>query len=177
MDRILADPDIQQVILVGRWGLYAEGVASLNEAGTQPRRFVARDDEANRAALARVLTASVDKIRAAGKGVVIIGPVPEFELNVPAAFIKGAMRGARGDITMARATFDQRQRGVLPALAKLSQLDGVRVVYPHLQLCDALVCRATAGGKALYVDDDHLSPTGAAWIEQTLRSSLDGLRK
>ncbi|MDP2355430.1 MAG: acyltransferase family protein [Beijerinckiaceae bacterium] len=177
MDRVLADPNVEQVILVGRWGLYAEGVASLNEAATRPRRFVARDDEANRAAFARVLTGSVERIRAAGKRVVLVGPVPEFELNVPAAFIKGAMRGAGGDITMARATFDERQRGVMPTLAKLSQMEGVRVVYPHLQLCDALVCRATAGGKALYVDDDHLSPAGALLIEQTLRSSLDGVRK
>ena len=177
MDRVLADPNVQQVILVGRWGLYAEGVASLNEAATQPRRFVAHDDEANRAAFARVLVASVEKIRAAGKLVVIVGPVPEFELNVPAAFIKAAMRGARADITMGRATFNQRQRGVMPTLAKLSQMEGVRVVYPHLQLCDSLVCRATSGGKALYVNDDHLSPTGALLIEQTLRSSLDGVRK
>jgi peptidoglycan/LPS O-acetylase OafA/YrhL len=177
MDRVLADTNVHQVILVGRWALYAEGVASLNEAATKPRRFVDRDDEANRAAFARVFAASIEKIRAAGKQVVIVGPVPEFELNVPAAFIKGAMRGERADITMTRASFDQRQRGVMPTLAKLSQLDGVRVVYPHLQLCDANVCRATSGGKALYVNDDHLSPTGALMIEQSLRSSLEGVRK
>jgi hypothetical protein len=177
MDRILADPGVDLVVLVGRWGLYAEGVASLNEAGTRPRRFVAGDDEANRAAFARVLTATVEKIRAAGKRVVIIGPVPEFELNVPAAFIKAAMRGERADIVMPRAEFEQRLRGVLPVLAALAQMEGVRVVYPHEQLCDASVCRATAGGRALYVDDDHLSPAGALKIEQTLRSALDGVRE
>lgn len=176
-ERMLADPNVEDVVLVGRWGLYAEGAASLNEAGTQPRRFVIGDDGANRAAFARVLTATVEKIRAAGKRVVIIGPVPEFELNVPAAFIKAAMRGERGDIVMPRESFDIRQRGVTPVLAKLAQMDGVRVVYPHLQLCDDAVCRATAGGRALYVDDDHLSPRGALAIEQTLRTSLDGVRE
>lgn len=176
-ERILADPDLEEIILIGRWGLYAEGVASLNEAGTRPRRFVTGDDGANRAAFARVLAATVEKIRAADKRVVIVGPVPEFELNVPAAFIKAAMRGERGDIVMPREDFDRRQRGVLPVLAKLAQTDGVRVVYPHLQLCDAKACRATAAGKALYVDDDHLSPAGAIAIEQTLRSSLDGVRR
>jgi peptidoglycan/LPS O-acetylase OafA/YrhL len=177
MERILADPNIEEIILVGRWGLYAEGVASLNEAGTRPRRFVERDDAANRAAFARVLTQTVEKIRAAGKRVVIIGPVPEFEINVPAAFIKGAMRGKRDEIVMPRATFDERQRGVLPVLARLAQMDGVRVVYPHAQLCDNAVCRATANGKALYVDDDHLSPSGALVIEQTLRAPFERARQ
>jgi hypothetical protein len=124
-----------------------------------------------------VLTETVEKIRAAGKRVVIIGPVPEFEVNVPAAFIKAAMRGKRDEIVMPRATFDERQRGVLPVLVRLAQMDGVRVVYPHARLCDNAVCRATANGKALYVDDDHLSPAGALLIEQTLRASVQGARR
>ncbi len=170
-------PDVTEIVFIGRWGLYAEGVPSQNEAATRPRRFVERDDAANRAAFARVLRATVEKVRAAGKRVVIVGPVPEFDVNVPAAFIKGAMRGKRDDIVMARTDFDERQRGVLPVLAELSRMDGVRVVYPHEQLCDANVCRATAGGRALYVDDDHLSPDGARLLEPALRSALQDLRR
>ena len=177
IERIIANPDVTEIVFIGRWGLYAEGVPSQNEAATRPRRFVERDDAANRAAFARVLRATVEKVRAAGKRVVIVGPVPEFDVNVPAAFIKGAMRGKRDDIVMARTDFDERQRGVLPVLAELSRMDGVRVVYPHEQLCDANVCRATAGGRALYVDDDHLSPDGARLLEPALRSALQDLRR
>lgn len=170
--RVLDDPNVRTVVLLARWGLYAEGVASLNEAGTTARRFVSRDDAANRAAFARVLRATVERIRAAGKTVVIVGPVPEFELNVPAAFIKAAMRGAPTDVTMPRAAFDARQRGVTPVLAELARLGGVTVVYPHEQLCDARLCRGTAEGKALYVDDDHLSPAGARIVAPSLRAAM-----
>ncbi|MBX9758622.1 MAG: acyltransferase [Beijerinckiaceae bacterium] len=176
-EAILADPQVTDVVLVARWGLYAEGVPSANEAATRPRRFVEGDDAANRAAFARVLRASVEKIRASGKRVVIVGPVPEFDVNVPSAFIKGAMRGKRDDIVMARTDFDQRQRAVLPVLAELSRMDGVRVVYPHEQLCDASLCRATVDRKALYVDDDHLSPEGARIIEPSLRAALQDVRR
>ncbi|MFN3892141.1 MAG: acyltransferase family protein [Beijerinckiaceae bacterium] len=174
MERLIANPDVREVILVGRWGLYAEGVASLNEVGTPARRFAPGDDEANRAAFARLLTATVDKLRAAGKRVVIIGPVPEYEINVPTAIIKAAMRGGSRDIAMPRSAFDERQRGVLPVLAKLAETENVRVLYPHERLCDARVCNATAGGKALYGDDDHLSPAGVAVIQDMLRAALEG---
>lgn len=177
MERIITDPAITDVVLVARWGLYAEGVPSENEAGTQSRRFVMRNDEANRAAFARVLAATVERLRAAGKRVTLIGPTPEYTFNVPAAYIKAQMRGQRADIVMPRAAFDERQRGVTPVLARLAQMEGVRVIYQHPALCDHKVCRATAGGKALYVDDDHLSPAGAMLIEPALRSVFEGMRK
>ena len=170
--RVLDDPDVRAVVLLARWGLYAEGVPSSNEVRTTTRRFVDDDEAANRAAFARVLRGTVERIRAAGKKVVIVGPVPEFELNVPAAFIKAAMRGAPTNVAMPRAAFETRQQGVTPVLADLARSGAVTVVWPHEQLCDAGLCRGTADGKALYVDDDHLSPAGVKLVEPSLRAAI-----
>lgn len=175
LERILRDENIREIVMFARWGLYAEGEPSQNEAGTRPRRFVEADDAANRLAFARVLRATVEKVRAAGKRIVIIGPVPEFDVNVPSAVIKAAMRGKREDIVIPRAVFEKRQRAVLPLLAELSRMEGVRVVYPHDFLCDADVCRGAVGDKALYVDDDHLSPEGARTIDPALRAVLQDI--
>jgi len=172
VERLLHDPDISDVVLIGRWGLYAEGTPSPNERPTSLPRFVENDQDANRETFGRLLVETVEKIRASGKRVIIVGPVPELDLNLPAAFIKAAMKGKADDIVNARADFDRRQLGVLPVLAELERMDGVSVFYPHLVLCDAEVCRGSQHQTALYVDDDHLSPAGARRLEPMLLSIL-----
>lgn len=172
IEALLKDPNITDVILHGRWGLYAEGEASANEPNTRPRQFDASSKDANRAAFAKVLRGTVETIRAAGKRVTILGPVPELEINLPAAMIKAKMRGLSPDLSLARSKFDQRASAVMPVLQELAQIEGVRVLYPHELLCDGQSCKTEEGGKALYFDDDHLSPAGSALIRPLIESAI-----
>jgi peptidoglycan/LPS O-acetylase OafA/YrhL len=170
VERLLkADPNIREVVIAARWGLYAEGEASLNEGSTRPRRFADGDVDANRAAFVRQLELTVSRLRAAGKTVTLIGPAPELDFNAPAALLRNAMKSVRADIALPRKAFDARQQAVLPALAALAKQDGVRVIYPHETLCTAQGCAAVENNVALYVDDDHLSPAGAGRLEPMLR--------
>lgn len=173
VEKLLHDPGITDVILIGRWGFYAEGTPSPNERPTPPPRFVENDQAGNRETFGRLLKETVLKLHAAGKRVEVVGPVPEFDVNLPAAFIKAAMRGDTGDIVIARTDFDERQKAVMPVLAELEHLEGVRVYYPHRVLCDETYCYGSRDGVALYVDDDHLSPAGVALLEPMLRRVLE----
>lgn len=175
MDQLLKEPEIREIIIHARWGLYAEGERSAGEANTQPRIFDASSKDANRTAFAKLLKGTVERIRAAGKTVTVIGPVPELEVNLPAAMIKAKMRGRDADFSLSRAKFDERQIAVLPVLAELAKMDGVRVVYPHAILCDASKCRAEAGGRALYFDDDHLSPAGSAQLRGMIETIMKSI--
>jgi hypothetical protein len=62
----------------------------------------------------------------------------------------------------------------MAALAKVGRLEGVVVVYPHTVLCDSETCAVADGVRALYSDDDHLSPFGAARVSALIRAAIDG---
>ncbi|MBX3496396.1 MAG: acyltransferase [Parvibaculum sp.] len=173
VEKLLHDPEITDVVLIGRWGLYAEGTRSPHERSTTLPRLAESDQAETRETFERLLRETVSKIRAAGKHVTVIGPVPELDVNLPAAFIKAAMRGNTANIVIARADFDERQQTVMPLLAEIERLEGVSVFYPHLALCDETYCDGSRDGVALYVDDDHLGPAGVALLEPMLRHMMD----
>jgi peptidoglycan/LPS O-acetylase OafA/YrhL len=170
--RIAADPAVRNVIVVGRWGLYAEGQSSPNETGSNVRRFVAGDQDANRAAFRDLLTSSVEQLAHGGRTITLVGPVPELPFNLPAAMTRAAMRDRRQDFSLPYADFEQRQRSVFAALGELARRPGVRVLYPHRLLCSPERCRTVDEGRLLYFDDDHLSQHGVRAIAEILRSAL-----
>ncbi|MFA5955119.1 SGNH hydrolase domain-containing protein [Hyphomicrobium sp.] len=58
--------------------------------------------------------------------------------------------------------FSDREKRVLPLLARLAQRPNIRVVYPHLTFCDDVSCRYSKSGRPLYSDSNHLNAAGAA---------------
>jgi peptidoglycan/LPS O-acetylase OafA/YrhL len=122
-------------------------------------------------ALADALLRTIERIRASGAQVIVIGPVPEADYNVPAALVR-SLHGFGYLPPVRRTDFDRRQDQVLSALAKLHGLDGVSVVYPHVALCDEQTCAVADGIRSLYIDDDHLSPFGAVRVAALTGSML-----
>ena len=171
LDTLLATPSIKTVVIVSRWAPYLTGRAMPNESKKR-RRLFADGEEENRLAFEAILTATVEKIRAAGHPVVLFGPIPELGFNLPAEMTKALMQGKQTEFTLSRKAFEERQKDVLPFMARLDAMDGVEVLYPHEILCDAERCRTTLDGKALYVDDDHLSPTGAALLAPLIEKAM-----
>ena len=84
------------------------------------------------------------------------------------------MRGYQRDFSVSLVDFKERHAGVLRILSELDAMPRVRVLYPHLTLCDADRCRLVDNGMPLYVDDNHLSPQGAGLLSDLLREALDG---
>jgi peptidoglycan/LPS O-acetylase OafA/YrhL len=171
LDGLLSEESIRTVVIISRWAPYITGRTMPNESGKR-RRFFAETEEGNRIEFERLVTETVEKIRDSGRRVVILGPFPELGFNLTAEMTKALMQGKPADFTIERSMFNERQKEVLPFLARLGTLQGVEVLYPHDMLCNDSTCRTQLDGKALYVDDDHLSPTGAAFIGPLIEKAL-----
>ncbi len=151
VERIVASSDIDHVILAGRWGSYrAQNGKEFSEA----------------------LRHTVRVLRDSKRTVTLIGPVPELPFNLPSIMTRDLMHGERGDYSVPFMTFQARQSAILQTLQELDALPGVRVLYPHLKFCDETRCSTVQDGIPLYVDDDHLSPTGVKIIAGLLDDAL-----
>ncbi|OBZ93297.1 hypothetical protein ADU59_22900 [Pararhizobium polonicum] len=172
MATLLGPNAITTVILHARWAVYDTGHPTANEPQEHLNSLGDGDPGTNRKVFQAMLKQTVETIRATGRRVVIIAPVPEAGFNVPLEMTKALMRGEDDRFPIERPIFDARQKDVLSFLASLGAIDGVKVLYPHTLLCDEKQCRTSTGGKALYIDDDHLSPAGIALIEPLLRDAI-----
>ncbi|MCP1471649.1 peptidoglycan/LPS O-acetylase OafA/YrhL [Sphingobium sp. OAS761] len=134
-----ADPHIRRVYLAAFWA----------NGDFDDRAFVDR------------LGATVAAIRATGRQVTIIGPVPPQPFDVPRRLAHLARAGrldqARG---VERATVEART-GHLRTLFARWRTRGVRVIDPMATLCRERYCAILRDGRPLYFDSHHLSMAGA----------------
>lgn len=166
---IESESTIDSVVIVARWSLYLLGPAP-GEGGRRPL-LVGHDGVAAEPweLLSRGLGEVVARLRRAGKRVVLVGPVPEFGVDVPRALALLAARGqAPEELVVTEEAFLARQGRVL-ALLDAHAGPGVLRVNPHELLRlpgpGPARYRAMADGDAtLYFDDDHLSLTGARFV-------------
>ncbi|CCW18100.1 O-antigen acetylase [Sphingobium indicum BiD32] len=137
-----ADPGIRRIYLAAFW---ANG--DFDEPG-----FVARLDR------------TIAAIRAEGREVVLIGPVPPQPFDVPRrlAHLARAGQQAQGE-GVVRSWVDGRTIH-LRALFARWQARGIRLIDPVAALCDGRHCAIERGGKPLYFDSHHLSVAGARLV-------------
>ncbi len=160
-------PTAAHVIIAAYWIAYSgERVADAETPETKARL----------ADLAHGLRATVDNISASGRSVTLIGPVPGPTFDLTKEMTRALMRGHQREFSVTLEDFKRRHSGTLRLLSELDSLPRVRVLYPHLTLCDAERCRLVDNGMPLYVDDNHLSPQGAGLLSNLLREALDGAR-
>ncbi len=114
---------------------------------------------------------AVYALRAAGKRVIVVGPVPKPPFDVSRKLQLAQAFGLReppginadGFLRSAAPTF---------ALLKKAESAGAEIVYPNNVLCDDKTCRIVADGKPLYIDDNHLSIAGAALVAPLIQDLL-----
>jgi peptidoglycan/LPS O-acetylase OafA/YrhL len=167
--RLIAETrSVDTVILVSRWGWWAESLPYKRESGAPVTLALAGlpDAEvANRTALALGLEHTVASLLAAGKRVWLVGPVPEVGYDVPRYFYLRSIGFADGlDVAPTRAEFDRRQAFVLGLFDNLARRYPVGTIWPHQRLCGDDGCAIARDGRLLYADDDHLSVFGARSI-------------
>jgi hypothetical protein len=157
------------VVLIGRWANVASDRRAPGDGGP-PGRIV-DFQTGSEMPLADALGRTIEIIRSSGARVIVIGPVPEVEFDVPAA-LNRALRGFSHVAPFPVAHFNKRQRMVLAALAQVEGKGLAAVLYPHSVLCDGGACRVEAAGQPLYADDDHLSPFGALRVVRAFAPEL-----
>jgi hypothetical protein len=158
------------VVVSARWANFASDVRAPGD-GARSGRLLDRENDRAPIQLADALIRTVERARAAGAQVVIVGPVPEIDYDPPKTLVR-SLHGIGPLPEVRRADFNLRQRQVLSALERVQAMESVLVVYPHSVLCNDATCAVAEGIQSLYEDDDHLSPFGAARVSAAIATAL-----
>jgi peptidoglycan/LPS O-acetylase OafA/YrhL len=175
LNNLLKEPTIRRIILVARWAAYTE----LDNVGGGIRikipHFDKSDSTANRKAFFEGLRNTVRTITESGRQLTIIGPVPELPFDLPSTVIKDMMHGKSGDHSIQRIDFERRQSNFRLLLDEFANVPGVQIIEPSEILCDNTTCKTVENGEALYLDDNHLSRTGARRLHSLFERTLEPL--
>jgi len=88
-------------------------------------------------------------------------PIPEMPVDVPRWMARQTLlRGSLAEVSIARATYEERHAFVTRALEKASEHCDVTILDPVPYLCDDDRCYGTQDGMPLYYDVHHLSERG-----------------
>ncbi|MEA2780538.1 MAG: hypothetical protein QOK29_2082 [Rhodospirillaceae bacterium] len=117
--------------------------------------------------------------RLAGMGVqrvLLVGPVPPAPGDVPSCLVRAYLRHVTLDGQCAYAR-PQVEAQMAPAVAMLRtvvrRFGNARYADPIDVFCDRILCRPYDGAVTLFVDNNHLSRTGAERLYVRLRPDID----
>lgn len=170
---------VRQVFLASRWTMVVEESRYGFEGGQALVLLDAETGEStgNRVLLERGLAATLSGLRAAGKEVVLVGPVPEVGWHVPHTLAQRARFGGwlgGAAIEPGMAAFHRRNVRTIALLESIAESHGARVVLPHRWLCgEGATCPVVSSGRPLYGDTDHLTITGALLLAPMVRGELN----
>ncbi len=163
-------------VLVARFAYYAHGsgFGRADTAGRRPRSIhIQPQGQAERtdphdypSVLADGLDATLQRLKSDGTTrVQLLLQPPELGFDPSNCLSFGLRVREAHACTIARSDVQARQQSYRQALETvLARHPEVTVIDPTQVLCDARACSATASGKMLYRDDDHLSLDGAALV-------------
>jgi hypothetical protein len=161
-------PDLQLIMLVGRWTMATETTRFGEEQG---RRYFLRDSQSegnsvadSRRAFRTALPRTVEALRRAHPEatILLIGQSPEPGFDAAQCLIRATMFGRSteqcrwawpGSLARLRVSDD--------AIRSLARSDHVEAIYLEEQLCENGRCPTVRGDLPLYSDIEHLSPGGA----------------
>jgi peptidoglycan/LPS O-acetylase OafA/YrhL len=149
---LLARPAVRTVIL----GLYYDGYGDA---------LIAPQIDA--------LAATARRLHAGGKRVVVLGPFPRPDFDVPRVLAAERLwRRGNGDLRLTRAAHDARAGPMLARLRSRLAGSSVQIFDPATTLCGPQLCPLRVGGGTSHTDDNHISVTAALQLAQALEDGL-----
>ncbi len=172
LELVARTPGLTDVVLIGRWGLAAEGTRYGPEPGGD---FLlgdplgeATDHAANRAVFERALRRTVTRLRALGRRIWIVDSIPEVGWDVPSVLARARRFGRPAPGAPTVAEFERRQTFAAATLRRFDALPGVVVLHPRDVLCGPRECAIVHDGRPLYFDGHHLTTHGSSLLEPVL---------
>lgn len=171
-------PHIKTVIIMCRWDTRLSSAGS-NQIIYRCGEAVPTDDTHNSDYLEEGLTATCRRIKAMGKDVVLIGPVPIMKKAPGNEIRRRVMLGLDTESLGEAITTDEYQlfeQPVFDILHRVVSGTGVRVVPVHPVLEQNGMYRGLMGKTLLYHDGDHLSGDGAEYVISHIYDALFPLK-
>ena len=176
--RIIADSSIREVILTSRGPMYTTGLGYGDIESTQFGNWVLHFEgdkkgaSDNRTVFSLGLMQTLDALLAAGKKVTFLYDVPELGFDIRSCFSFRPLSMSANDVhscSISRADFKKRTSAFKIMVDKiLVQRPEVKVIDLAKALCDEKYCYGAKDGVLFYIDDDHLSHRGAAYVVSKL---------
>ena len=167
LNHLLNTDHFPTVVLAARWALSVEGKRYGDEAGSDvilkwvdPLIPATPKTEGNVAQLTQSLDQTLAAIRATGRNVILIGPVPEIGWDVPNRMARALRRNESLPKVPTPAEVEARTETAVQLLKDLAAKHDAIYVDLIAPIC-ASGCRVDINGRPTYWDDDHLSVTGA----------------
>jgi hypothetical protein len=177
VERVL-EGGLEFAVITARWNSYVglapgRSAASIRMLG-MPGATTPADDQY--AVLTDRLRETIRRLSTAGvHRVLVIGPVPEFELNPYTCVVRAASQGRSWDVcTMPRDAVETRRVRTVAALNEaISGWRNVRLIDPIDVFCDRSVCRPYEEDTVLYTDEHHLSTAGAERLHRAFEAEFN----
>lgn len=167
-------PQIKTVIIVCRWNTrlsHSSAAQKLYRTGSE----IPQDTSANTALLEEGLVRTCQKIKVLGREVIILGPMPELQLDPGSEMRRRIMLGMDttniGDATP-HAEFESREAPVFEILSRISEQGLAKVIMVHPVLQTDGKYQGFIDGKLMYHDNNHLSGEGSRYVISRLYTEL-----
>lgn len=164
---------IHTVFLVARWSMDVAGATSFELDNGMPQIFI-QDSKSKTSSLAenkqvfiRSLTRTLLALR--GDKVVLMLEAPNPDVMVPTYLAQRANAGLIGKKAYIPWRTRHTYREVQALITPLAKTYRITVLNPSLMLCRHKRCLIAYNGKALYIDNQHLSVHGARYVESILK--------
>ena len=190
VNEYLLKSDIPVVVLASRysgvvWGFRFDNTVGGKEAPYDNIGYFEDPDCADRSLRCRNENAwasirkEVRAFVAAGKKVILVGPIPEGGWNVPNTYAKLNMLQRTENLSYPYDVYQARYGGTEKVLEALVS-DDVRLVSPKQIFCNKWVpgkCTQAFRGSVYYVDGHHLSMEGSSLLVPEISSGVEHFLK
>lgn len=158
--QIIQDLRVPLVFLIARWPREVLGGENGNEGPFYDP--AAPTPTADRSAqVSAALDATLTRLAAPGRRVVLVMDVPEPGYDVPLALARAAWQGIAARVNPARRAVEARQRLARQVLLTAAARHGALIIDPLPAFCDDALCHVERRGVSRYVDADHLTRRAA----------------
>lgn len=175
-ERVREAPSHVPVLIIGRWTDYLDPLerTGFNAIQDALDMWKGKQERQRHTFIAAMHTTFCELAKQ--RPVYVMRPLPEMNAPVPLrAAVSEIISGRFDDDTIAVSAehIAQRHRVINAALDDIAaQCHGVTVLNPYPYLCPQGTCRASAHGRLLYIDRDHLSLAGDAQLAPMFRAGL-----